>query len=107
MPILEVLQYYSGALTSITCSTTAPSFFIDGIYAPQSYHLLPGLFGIKADVAPDRSNVTLHVNGSTMAHNVTVECQNIIDPITGGTESIFQLTLLFTGNLVALHITIH
>ena len=99
MPILEVLQYYSGALTSITCSTTTPSFLINGLYAPQQYDLLPGLFGIEAVVASDRSNVTLHVNGSTMAHNATVECQNIIDPITGGLESVFQLTLLFTGNL--------
>ena len=99
MPILGNLQYYSGALTTITCSTTTPRFLINGIYTPQSYHLLPELLGIEAVVAPDRSNVTLHVNGSTMAHNATVDCQNIIDPVTGGAESMFQLTLLFAGIL--------
>ena len=99
MTILGILQYYSGALTSITCSTIAPSFLINRLYGPQQYDLLPEEFGIKAVIASDRSNVTLHVDGSTMAHNVTVECQNIIDAITGGTESMFQLTLLFTGNL--------
>jgi hypothetical protein len=61
--------------------------------------MLPGLFEIEAIVAPDRSNVTLLVNGSTLAHNVTVECQNIIDPVTGQKESMFQLTLLLAGNL--------
>ena len=98
MTILGILQYYSGAVTSITCSTTTPSYLINGLYASQQYDLLPGLFDIEAVIASDRSNVTLHVNGSPMAHNVTVECQNFFDPITGGTESIFQLTLLFAGN---------
>ena len=58
------------------------------------------MFGIEVDVAPDRSNVTLLVNGSIMAHNVTIECQNIIDAIIGEKESLFQLTLLFTGNFI-------
>ena len=73
---------------------------MEQIYAPQQYDLLPDLelFGIKVDIATDRSNVTLHINGSTLAHNVTVECQNIVDPITGESESMFQLTLLFTGS---------
>ena len=58
------------------------------------------MFGIKAIVAPDGSSVTLHINGSTLAHNVTVECQNIVDPVRGQKESIFQLTLLLAGNLL-------
>jgi hypothetical protein len=96
--VIGILQYYSGTLTSITYSTARPSFLVSGTYTPQYYDQLPGLFGIEAIVAPDRSNVTLHVNGSTLAHNVTVECQNIIDPVIGQRESIFQLTLVYEGN---------
>lgn len=92
------------ALTSITCSTTAPSFLINGIYTPQLYGMLPELFGINATVAPDRSNVTLQVNGTTLVLNVTVECQNVIDAITEQKESIivilYQLNLFLTGNLL-------
>ena len=95
--IIGILQYFSGALTSITCSTTTPSFLINGILTPQFYDMLPGMFGISAIVAPDRSNVTLLVEGTPMAHNVTVECQNIVDPVTGQKESIFHLTLLLAG----------
>ena len=96
--IIGILQYFSGALTSITCSTTTPSFLINGIFTPQFYDMLPGMFGISAIVAPDRNNVTLLVDGTTMAHNVTVECQNIVDPVTGEKESIFHLTLLLAGS---------
>ena len=59
--------------------------------------MLPGLFGINATLAPDRSNVTLQVSGTVLAHNVTVECQNIIDAITGEKESMFQFILLLAG----------
>jgi hypothetical protein len=62
--------------------------------------MLPELFGIKAIVSPDSSNVTLHVNGTILAHNVTVECQNIVDPVRGQKESTFQLTLLLAGNFI-------
>ena len=99
MSILGILRYYSGAQTSITCSTAVPSFFINDIYGPRQYDRLPELFGIEADVAPDRSNVTLHVSGSILAHNATVECQNIVDAVTGQTQSMFQLTLIFEGNI--------
>ena len=78
-----------------------PSFLINGLYAPLQYDQLPGLFGIEAVVASDRSNVTLHVNGSTqLAHNVTVECRNIIDAVTGDSESMFHLTLQFVGKFI-------
>ena len=60
--------------------------------------MLPELLGIEADVAPDRSNVTLRVNGSTLADDATVECQNIVDAVTGQIQIMFQLTLLFEGN---------
>jgi hypothetical protein len=41
-------------------------------------------------IAPDRSNVTLRINGTSIVDiNVTIECQNIIDPILGYTESLF------------------
>ena len=105
MPIVGILRYYSGALTSITCSTTTPSFLINDIYGPQQYDMLPELLGIEADVAPDRSSVTLHVNGSTLAHNATVECQNIVDAITGQIQSMFQLTLLFESNILLITAT--
>ena len=59
--------------------------------------MLPMLYDIEAIVAGDRSNVTLRVNGNSLAHNVTVECQNIVDPVTGQKESLFQLTLMFAG----------
>ena len=62
--------------------------------------MLPGLFGIEATLAPDRSNVALQVNGTILAHNVTIECQNIIDAIAGEKESIFQLTLLLAGIVI-------
>ena len=55
---------------------------------------------MEADVAPDSSNVTLHINGSTLAHDATVQCLNIVDAVTGQIEVVFQLTLQFTGNFI-------
>ena len=95
-----MLQIYNGTLASITCSTTTPNFRINGLYTSQHYNQLPELFGIGVTVAPDRSNVTLLVDGTTMAHNITIECQNIIDAVIGQTETMFQLTLLLAGNLL-------
>jgi hypothetical protein len=62
--------------------------------------MLPGLFEIEAIVAPDRSNVTLLVNGSALGHNIIIECQNIIDATSGQKESMFQLTLQLAGNFI-------
>ena len=101
------LPYYSGTLTSITCSTALPSFLINGLYTPQHYDQLPGLFGIEAIIASDRSNITLHIDGSAQAHNVTIECKNIIDAITGQSQPIFQVTLLFAGKFIKYCVTIH
>ena len=86
-------------MTEISCSTTTPSFLINSVYTPQHYDQLPDLFGIEARVAPDRSNVTLHINGTSLADNVTIECQNIIDAVIGQTETVFQFTMVFVGNL--------
>ena len=93
----KLLQIFEGTVTEISCSTMAPSFFIDGIYTSQHYDQLPGLFGIEAIVAPDRSNVTLRINGTSLTDNVTIECQNIIDPVIGYTETQFQCTMVFVG----------
>ena len=92
-----MLPTYNGALTEITCAANVPTFLVNGVYSSLLYHQLPDLFGIEARVATDRSNVTLHINGNILAHNVTVECQNIVDPVTGQTETMFQLTLSFAG----------
>ena len=85
-------------MTEVSCSTTAPSFFFNGIYTSQHYDQLPGLFGIEATVASDRSNVTLRINGTSLTDNVTIECQNIIDPVTGRTETLFRCTMVYIGN---------
>ena len=95
----KILHIFKGTVTEISCSTTAPSFFINGIYTSQHYDQLPGLFGIEAVVAPDRSNVTLRINGTSLTDNVTIECQNIIDPVVGHAETSFQFTMVFVGNL--------
>ena len=98
MPLVRIVPLYNGALTEITCAATVPCFLINGIYTSQNYDQLPGLFSIEAIVAPDSSNVTLHINGHIHTHNVTVECQNLVDPVTGQTETIiFQVTLSFVG----------
>ena len=93
----EMLPSYNGALTEIICVTTVPSFLINGLYSSRHYNQLPDQFGIEARVAPDRNNVTLHINGSRIrVHNITVKCQNLIDSVTGQTETLFQFTL-FNG----------
>ena len=94
----EILQIFEGTVTEISCSTTVPSFLISGVYTSQHYHELPSLFGIEAVIAPDRTNVTLRINGSSLSDNVTIECQNIIDPVLGHAETLFQFTLVFVGN---------
>ena len=95
----KLLQIFKGTVTEISCSTTAPSFFVNGIYSSQHYDLLPGLFGMEAVVASDRSNVTLRINGTSLTDNVTIECQNIVDPVVGLTETLFWCTMVFIGIL--------
>ena len=95
--LLGALSYHDRTLTKITCSAEKPTFLINGIYNAQHYNQLPVLFGIEATVADDRSNVTLLINGSIMAHNVTVECQNFVDLVGGIKETLFRFTLLFNG----------
>ena len=102
----KLLQIFQGTVTEISCSTTVPSFLINGIYTPQYYHELPGLFGIEAVIAVDRSNVTIHINGTSLVENVTIECQNIIDPVLGHAETLFRCTTVFVGIKMALKLII-
>ena len=97
MPLVRIVPLYNGALTEITCAASVPTFLVNGVYSSLSYHRLPYLFGIEAIVATDESNVTLHINGHILAHNVTVECQNVVDLVIGQTETMFQVTLSVVG----------
>ena len=90
---------YSGAVTDINCSTTNPTFLINDVYSFLSYDQLPDLFGIEAKLAPNSSSVSLCVNGTSLSHNVTIVCQNVISIFPHETDTLFRLTLQYSGNL--------
>ena len=100
IPSLTGILYvptYNGAVTDVTCSTTAPAFLVNDIYSSFQYPLLPELYDIDAKVAPDKSYVTLCINGTSLANNVTVECRNITDHINGLAVTLFRFTLQYVG----------
>ena len=92
-----ILSTYNGAVTELVCSTGQPSFIVNGVYDSFSYSSLPDLFGIEANIAEDSSHVNLSINGTSMIHNVTVECRNLIDSVRGKSESLYNVTLQFIG----------
>ena len=97
------LQIFSGALTEIRCSATAPIFLLDERYGAREYDQLPGLFGIEVELVRSingsNPTVMLHINGTSHSNNVTVICKNLIDPLLLQTETLFTLLLVYVGEL--------
>ena len=97
------LQIFSGALTEIRCSATAPTFLLNERYGSREYDQLPGLFGIEVELVRSINGssptVMLRVNGTSQSNNVTVMCRNLIDPLLLQTETLFTLLLVYIGEL--------
>ena len=95
-----ILSIYNGAVTELVCSTGQPIFGVTGHdreYDLFSYSLLPEELGIEAIIAEDSSHVNLSINGTSLIHNVTIECRNLIDSIRGKSEPLYNVTLQFIG----------
>ena len=101
--ITGIVPTYSGSVTDIKCSTTNPTFLINDVYSFLSYHQLPDLFGIEAKTAPNSSSVSLSVNGTSLSHNVTIVCQNVISVLLLETDTLFRLILQYSGKVLTHH----
>lgn len=100
--MIGILPTYSGAVTDIKCSTSKPTFLINGVYSFLSYHQLPDLFqiGIEAKVSPNSSTVSLCVNGTSLSNNVSIECQNVIEVVPHDIDTLFRLTIQYSGKVL-------
>ena len=97
------LQIFSGALTEIRCSATAPRFLLNERYGVREYEQLPGLFGIEVELVRSingsNPTVILRINGTSQSNNVTVMCRKLINPLLLQTETLFTLLLVYIGEL--------
>ena len=94
-----IVPTYSGSVTDIKCSGTNPTFLINDVYSFFSYHQLPDLFSIEAKTAQNSSSISLCVNGTSLSHNVSIVCQNVITILPSETDTLFRLTLQYSGKV--------